>query len=82
VVPLLLGDALVGRFDLKADRATGRLLVQASWLEPGAAPGPAAAAAATELTEMARWLELDEVMVVSRGDLAADLGSALHSLRG
>ncbi len=82
VFPLLLGDALVGRFDLKADRATGRLLVQASWLEPGAAPGPAAAAAAIELTEMARWLKLDQVVVVGRGDLATDLQSALHSLPG
>ncbi len=82
VCPLLVGDALVGRFDLKADRARGRLLVQASWLEPGSAAHPAAEAAAAELAGMARWLDLDEVEVIPRGDLAAALTGALHSLPG
>jgi uncharacterized protein YcaQ len=82
VFPLLLGDALVGRFDLKADRAAGALLVQASWLEPGADAGPAIDAAATELTEMAGWLGLDEVRVMPRGDLAKPLAAAVHTLHG
>ena len=37
-MPLLVGDALVGRFDLKADRQAGVLLVQAAWAEPGGPP--------------------------------------------
>jgi uncharacterized protein YcaQ len=80
VCPLLVGDALVGRFDLKADRAGGRLLVQASWLEPGAAAEPAAEAAASELVEMAAWLGLGDVVVMPRGDLAGPLRRTLHSL--
>ena len=35
VFPLLVGEQLVGRFDLKADRLGSRLLVQASWVEAG-----------------------------------------------
>ncbi len=73
VLPLLVGDRLAGRFDLKADRAGARLLVQASWLEPAAPVPLAVEAAATELTRMARWLSLGEVVVMPRGNLAAEL---------
>lgn len=73
VLPMLSGESLVGRFDLKADRATGRLLVQASWIEPGADPATTVETAAAELARMARWLGLAEVVVVRRGNLAADL---------
>lgn len=82
VFPLLVGDAVVGRFDLKADRATGRLLVQASWIEPGADPDLAAVAAAGELAGMARWLGLERVVVQPRGDLAARLAAEVITLPG
>jgi len=69
VLPLLVGEQIVGRFDLKADRATGRLLVQASWSEPDTDAAAAADAAAVELVRMAGWLGLGETVVLPRGDL-------------
>jgi len=69
VLPLLVGEQIVGRFDLKADRATGRLLVQASWSEPDTDAAVAADAAAVELVRMAGWLGLGETVVLPRGDL-------------
>jgi len=77
VFPFLLDDRLAGRFDLKADRATGRLLVQASWYEPGELPGVVAAAAAVELRRMARWLGLGDIVVVPRGNVAVELTAEL-----
>jgi hypothetical protein len=72
VLPFLLGDAIVARVDLKADRGAAVLRVQAAYAEPGAPPHTVEALAG-ELRTMASWLGLDDVVVMPTGDLAAAL---------
>jgi uncharacterized protein YcaQ len=78
VLPLLLGDRLVARFDLKADRKAARLMVRSAHGEADLDRTEIAPAAAAELTSMAGWLGLTDVAVSRQGDLASPLRSALR----
>ncbi|UIJ34603.1 winged helix-turn-helix domain-containing protein [Allobranchiibius sp. GilTou73] len=60
VLPFLFGDRLVGRVDLKADRAAGALLVQGVHWEVHADVA-ARRALGRQLEQMADWLDLDRV---------------------
>jgi uncharacterized protein len=72
VLPFLLGDQLVARVDLMADREAGVLRVQAAHGEP-AAPPATAGALREQLHALASWLGLGGVEVVRSGDLAPEL---------
>jgi uncharacterized protein YcaQ len=77
VLPVLLGEELVGRVDLKSDRRAGVLRVQAAHLEPGQDAHYVAHELAEELATTAEWLGLGGVAVSPRGDLAPDLAKAV-----
>jgi hypothetical protein len=76
VWPFLLDGELVGRVDLKADRAADALHVVGAFVEAGRSPSRVAAGLTAELATMASWLGLGGVTVGDRGDLAHELRSA------
>lgn len=77
VFPFLLGDQLVARADIKADRKAGVLRVPGAFLEDGEDANRVAREMAVELREMARWLRLGEIAVGHKGDLAETLRRAV-----
>lgn len=59
VLPFLVGERFAARVDLKADRKSGRLLVQSLHLEPGVERDEVVQPLEAELGELAEWLALD-----------------------
>lgn len=80
VLPYLFDDRLVARLDLKSDRKSSALLVQGAHAETKSDSSFLDALAA-DLWEMARWLGLDRVEVMGRGDIARPLKSLLSPVR-
>jgi hypothetical protein len=77
VLPFLLGDRIVARVDLKADRKNKQLLVLAAHEEAGIDAKRTAAKLAAELAYLAAWLNLDSVRVGRRGSLSRVLSKAI-----
>ena len=73
VLPFVLGDRIVARVDLKADRQAGVLLVHGAFSEPDVDLKHVVTELAGELKLMAQWLGLDAVKVGDNGDLSSKL---------
>jgi uncharacterized protein YcaQ len=73
VFPVLHGDQLAARVDLKADRQRSTLLVLGAWSEPGQVIPDHAPALGQELHNLRDWLKLSHVQVIPNGDLARAL---------
>jgi uncharacterized protein YcaQ len=73
VLPFVLGDRIVARVDLKADRQAGVLLVHGAYSEPEIDFKHVVSELAEELKLMALWLGLDAVKVGDKGDLSSAL---------
>ncbi|WP_329607972.1 DNA glycosylase AlkZ-like family protein [Microbacterium sp. KUDC0406] len=76
-LPVLVGDRIVARIDLKADRQTSALLVQSAWWEPQSRASDADEIAG-ELVRAASWQGLERISVSGWGDAAEPLAQALH----
>lgn len=75
-LPLLVDDDIVGRVDLKADRAASTLRVQSAWWEAGRPPG-AAVRLADELRAAATWQGLEQISLSRWGDATAELAAVM-----
>jgi uncharacterized protein YcaQ len=74
VMPFVLGDTVVARADVKADRRAGVVRVPAAFPEPAVDPSRIAGPLLDELRALTAWLDLDGI--VADGDGALD-----HALR-
>jgi uncharacterized protein YcaQ len=65
VFPLLEGDRLIGRIDMKADRKAGTLDVKRLWLEPGIKPSAGRLEKLeAELDRLARFTGVEKVVLL------------------
>jgi len=75
VLPFRMGEDIVARVDLKADRKGGKLLVQSAHAEPGFDRQRTVTALGDELRLLCDWLGLGEIAVRPHNDFARALGT-------
>jgi len=80
VLPFLLGDTIVARADVKADRPASVLRVLATFAQPGAPP-ETAAEMLEEFKLMQSWLGLEQMEVAPSGDLGPALAKLARAGR-
>ena len=73
VLPVLHGEQLVARLDIKTDRAGGTLQVLGAFAEPDVDHGALAERLRPHLLELARFVGVDDVSYGDRGGLMAAL---------
>jgi uncharacterized protein YcaQ len=76
VLPFRIGDVIVARVDLKADRQSGNLLVLAAHQEPGTDRSDCVSHLARELRSLADWLELDDICVTKMNEFSRNLAAS------
>ena len=77
VLPFRVGDDIVARVDLKADRQSGVLLVLATHKEQDTDPSMCVDHLGRELRALANWLELDDICVTRMNDFSCSLAAAI-----
>lgn len=77
VLPLVLDDDVVARFDLRGDRKSSTLHVRGAYLENGATRDTVADAAAAEIARLAAWLGLGTIKIDRKGNLSTALRAAI-----
>lgn len=75
VLPVLVGDSLVARLDLKTDREGGRLRVLGAFAEPGVDRAEVAERLRPVLADLADFVGVDSPAYGRRGNLAGLLGA-------
>jgi uncharacterized protein YcaQ len=73
VLPFRVGDQIVGRLDLKADRKRSMLCVRRAHSEVGTDPRECAKFMSCELRDLANWLCLDTIHVSRNNGVAREL---------
>jgi len=74
VLPVLDGERLAARLDVKTDRAAGVLQVQGAFAEPGVDSAALAERLRSHLHDLARFVGVDDVRYGVQGDLMPALG--------
>jgi len=77
VLPFRIGEDIVARVDLKADRKAGKLLVQAAHEEAGFDRQRTVAALSEELRALSEWLGLGAITVRRNSRFARALGAKI-----